>query len=116
MTKEFYRWADKNGIRNADLAAALDEIERGLVDADLGAFLIKKRISLRGWGKRGGARVILCCKLGDRAIFVHGFAKNEKSDLSRREFAAFRKLAAVLIEMERTKLDCALAQGVFVEV
>lgn len=116
MTREFAKWADKNHVAQADLAASLDEIEQGLVDAQLGAYLVKKRIRLQGRGKRGGARAILCCKHGDRAVFLHGFAKNEKSDLSPKELAAFRRLAELLVALEAAQIEKALAQGIFMEV
>ncbi len=116
MTKEFARWADKNQVAMRDLSAALDEIERGLVDADLGGHLVKKRIPLQDRGKRGGARAILCGKQGDRIIFLHGFAKNEKSDLSPKELAAFRRLAEVLVALETAQVVEAIDRGIFIEV
>ena len=116
MTKEFAKWADKNQVAMRDLSAALDEIGQGLVDADLGGNLVKKRIPLQGRGKRGGARAILCGKQGDRIIFPHGFAKNEKSDLSPKELAAFRRLADVLVALEAAQVAEAIDRGIFIEV
>ena len=116
MTKEFAKWADKNQVAMRDLSAALDEIGQGLVDADLGGNLVKKRIPLQGRGKRGGARAILCGKQGDRIIFLHGFAKNEKSDLSPKELAAFRRLADVLVALEAAQFAEAIDRGIFIEV
>lgn len=116
MTKEFAKWADKNQVAMRDLSAALDEIGQGLVDADLGGNLVKKRIPLQGRGKRGGARAILCGKQGDRIIFLHGFAKNEKSDLSPKELAAFRRLADVLVALETAQVAEAIDRGIFIEV
>ena len=116
MTKEFAKWADKNQVAMRDLSAALDEIGQGLVDADLGGNLVKKRIPLQGRGKRGGARAILCGKQGDRIIFLHGFAKNEKSDLSPKELAAFRRLADVLVALETAQVARAIDRGIFIEV
>ena len=116
MTKEFAKWADKNQVAMRDLSAALDEIGQGLVDADLGGNLVKKRIPLQGRGKRGGARAILCGKQGDRIIFLHGFAKNEKSDLSPKELAAFRRLADVLVALEAAQVAEAIDRGIFIEV
>jgi hypothetical protein len=47
----------------------------GLIDADLGGHIVKKRVALPGRGKSGGARTLLAYRLGDRAFFVYGFAK-----------------------------------------
>ena len=56
--KEFHKWAKKEGLNDAQLLKALDEMERGLVEADLGGNIFKKRVSL-GQGKRGGARMLM---------------------------------------------------------
>ena len=53
--KEFSKWAKKEGLSDALLLAALDEMEHGLVEADLGGNVFKKRVSL-GQGKSCGAR------------------------------------------------------------
>ena len=116
MTCEFAKWANKNDVVQTDLSLALDEIGQGLIDADLGGHLVKKRIRLQGRGKRGGARVILCHKQNDRIIFLHGFAKNEKSNLSPKELAAFRRLAEILLALETEQIEKAIAQGIFIEV
>ena len=44
--KEFHKWAKKEGLNDAQLLKALDEMERGLVEADLGGNIFKKRVSL----------------------------------------------------------------------
>lgn len=38
------------------LCDAVSEMAQGLVDADLGGHVVKKRVALPGQGKRGGAR------------------------------------------------------------
>jgi len=53
--RTFRRWAEKEGLTNLDLCYALAEIEAGLIDADLGGGVIKKRIALAGRGKSAGA-------------------------------------------------------------
>ena len=52
----FSRWMRKNHVENSALATAIREMESGLIDADLGGLLFKKRIPLAGMGKRGGAQ------------------------------------------------------------
>lgn len=89
MTREFAKWAAKHGVSTSDLAATLDEIKAGSFEADLGGHVIKKRIRFRGQGKSGSGRTILCFKRDDRAIFVHGYAKNEKANVSKKELVVF---------------------------
>ena len=81
-TRMFARWADKEGVSDAVLLAAMDEISRGLIDANLGGHVFKKRVGIGGRGKSGGVRTLLAFRVGDRAFFVFGFAKNERSNLS----------------------------------
>lgn len=93
MTKHFAKWARKQKIPKDKLSEALGEIENGNFEADLGGNIIKKRIAFSGKGKSGSGRTIICYKKDDRAIFVHGFAKNEKSNLSSNELHAYQELA-----------------------
>ena len=45
-TRTFTRWMRKAGLTDAGLHAAVSEMVQGLVDADLGGHLVKKRIAL----------------------------------------------------------------------
>ena len=45
----------------------------GLIDANLGGHLVKKRVALRGRGKRAGARTIVATKFEERWVFLFGF-------------------------------------------
>ena len=56
---------------------AAQEMSHGLIDAQLGRSLVKKRVAINGMGKRGGARTIVATKKEDRWFFVYGFTKNE---------------------------------------
>ena len=51
------------------------------MDADLGHGLIKQRIARSGAGKSGGFRTIIAYRRGDRAVFIFGFAKNERDNI-----------------------------------
>ncbi|TVQ37471.1 MAG: type II toxin-antitoxin system RelE/ParE family toxin, partial [Wenzhouxiangella sp.] len=53
-TRTFARSTKKAGLTDATLWAAVEEMSRGLVDADLGGGVLKKRVALPGQGKRGG--------------------------------------------------------------
>jgi len=54
-TKAFRKWADNEGLDDKSLATAVDEMEQGLVGAQLGGQVYNKRVALAGRGKRGGA-------------------------------------------------------------
>jgi len=49
--KTFSKWAAKEGLKDNVLWAAVDEMERGLIDADLGGHVVKKRVAVGGRGK-----------------------------------------------------------------
>lgn len=55
----FDKWAYKEGITDKVLCVAVAEMENGLIDADLGGHVYKKRVALQGRGKRSGARTLL---------------------------------------------------------
>lgn len=81
--RTFEKWAKKQRMHNDDLKKAINEVENGLIDAELGGFVYKKRIGIHGKGKRNSHRTILLMKVQDKAIFVHGFAKGEKGNITK---------------------------------
>ena len=97
MTRQFARWADREGIEESLLCLAVQEMQRGLIDADLGHGLVKKRLPMRGQGKRGGGRTLVATNKGTRWFFVFGFAKNERPDVPRKALVEFGRLAADLL-------------------
>jgi len=88
MTKWFQRWAAREMLTDNILLAAVEEIGQGLVDADLGGHLVKKRIGTRGRGKSGSVRAVLAIRLGEKAFFIYGFSKNERSNINEKELKA----------------------------
>jgi hypothetical protein len=58
QTKWFHKWATKEGLSKSLILTAVDELEKGLIDADLGGHLYKKRIGIQNRGKRGGVRTL----------------------------------------------------------
>jgi hypothetical protein len=64
------------------------------IATDLGGGVIKQRLAQTGRGKAGGFRTRVIFRAGDRAVFVHGFAKSEKDTIQKDQLAALKKLAA----------------------
>ena len=116
MTRHFSRWAAKQKIPKHKLDNALTEIVDGNFEANLGGYLYKKRIRFEGQGKSGGGRTIVCYKKGDRAIFIHGFAKNEKSNLSKKELIAFKELSKILLRLSPEEMAIAIENKDLIEV
>ena len=116
MTKYFSKWAAKQKIPKHELANALAELAAGNFEANLGGNLYKKRIHFEGQGKSRGGRTIICYKKDDRAILVHGFAKNEKSNLSKKELIAFKELSKILLRLSPEEIEIAIKNKDLIEV
>ena len=115
-TKYFTRWARKVGLDDSLLAGAVIEIENGLLDADLGGGIVKKRIALRDRGKRGSTRTLIATNCDDRWFFVFGFEKNERDNISESEITALKTLAKDLLGLTTFQIQEAIDQGTLVEV
>ena len=89
---------------------------RGLIDADLGGGVVKKRIGLAGRGKRGGARTLIATNKGDRWFFVFGFEKSERANIADDELEALQELAAHLLARTGRQLDEAIVDGSLQEI
>jgi hypothetical protein len=114
--KPFTRFARPARITDVDLCEAVSDIEKGLIDADLGGGVIKQRIARKGGGKSGGFRVLMLLKPDKRAFFVHGFAKNDRDNIRDDELLALKRLAAELLNYDDAALEKATAAGVLIEV
>ena len=114
--KAFSRFADRNDISDEELWNAVQRASQGLIDANLGGGVIKQRIARRGEGKSGGFRSIIVFREGDRAVFVHGFAKKDIGNISPRELKALKKLARVLLDYSDLELATVVTSGTLIEV
>ncbi|ALC17032.1 hypothetical protein DSOUD_2268 [Desulfuromonas soudanensis] len=115
-TRHFNRWAKKAGLSDKALSEAVVEMVGGLIDAVLGNGIVKKRIALPGQGKRGSTRTLLATNRGDRWIFVYGFEKNQRSNISDRELEALKMLAVDLLSLSKEQIAAAIDSGALLEV
>jgi hypothetical protein len=114
--KAFSKWATFVGLSDAALRDAVNEMEQGLIEADLGGFVVKKRVALGGRGKSGGARTLVAYKSGSKAIFVYGFAKNVRTNIKVDELKALKRYAHELMSYDDKALSMAWKAGELVEV
>lgn len=115
-TRFFDRWSRKLGLSAADLIVAVEELNRGLIDAHLGGGLIKKRIAISGKGKRSGARAIIATKFEENYFFIFGFEKSAQANISQVELEALKMLADDLLSINSAELITLLAKGKILEV
>jgi hypothetical protein len=110
-TYNFTRFAKDEGIGDTQLAAAIRQAENGLIDANLGGGLIKLRISRPGGGKRSGYRTIIAYRAGARAVFLFGFAKNERENISSAQQDYLKSYASDILSCSEKVLDAEVSKG-----
>src|SRR3972149_151581 len=115
-TRHFSRWMRKTDLSDSALCEAVVEMERGLIDADLGGSVVKKRVALPGRGKRGGARTLVVTNKVDRGFFLFGFEKSERPDVSAKELQAVQAVAADLLQLASKELDALIGTGALQEI
>lgn len=115
-TKSFEQWAKKLKITDSKLKTIITEMEQGLVDANLGQCLYKKRIAVPGRGKSGGTRTIIAYKRTEKAFFIYGFSKNEKENINLKEKEALIKYASILMELNTQHMQQAILGKEIIEV
>lgn len=104
-TKIFRRWSRKQGMSDASLSEAIARAERGLIDAKLGHHLIKQRVGREASGRRGGFRTVIAYRIGDRAVFLYGFAKNDQVNLSAADERDMAETGALLLGLSLRALE-----------
>lgn len=115
-TRTFSRWSRRIGLSDDALCEAIEEMARGLIDADLGGHVVKKRVAIPGQGKRGGARTLVATRLADRWFFVYGFRKNERENVTEPELKALQGLAKDLLSLDDLRLIRAIFAGEIVGI
>jgi len=112
----FHKFARKEKISDAMLCEAVARAERGQIDADLGAGLIKQRVARPGAGKSGGFRTLVFFRAETRAVFAFGFAKSDMANLDDAEEAYLKKAAKLVLGFADAQMDAEVAAGRMFEV
>ncbi len=115
-TKWLARFARRERLDDANLRDAIDRAERGIVDADLGGGLIKQRVARAGQGRSGGYRMLLAYRSGERAVFLYGFAKNERENIESDELQTLREIGAGWLAADTKSIAKAISEDALQEV
>jgi hypothetical protein len=115
-TKWFARFARQERIQDASLWEAVKRAQKGLIDADLGGHVVKQRVARAGRGRSGGYRTIIAFRAVDRAIFLYGFAKNERDNITADELATLKKIGADWLKADAAAIEKAIDMRNLVEV
>lgn len=115
-TRYFCRWMRKTELTDKVLCDAVLEMMHGLIDADLGGGIIKKRVGMAGRGKRGGARTVIATNKNKRWFYMFGFQKNVRSNINTEEKEALQLLADDLLSMSTIALESACKNAELQEI
>ncbi len=116
MTRQFSRWLRKTELTDSALCLAVTEMSNGLIDADMGGGVLKKRVAMPGRGKSGSARTLLATNRASRWFFVFGFEKNERANVTGKEIEALQQLAADLLRLSHSQLDAHVGSDALKEI
>ncbi len=95
----------KTALTDPVLCEAVSEMQRGLIDADLGGGVVKKRVPLPGRGKSGGTRTLVATNKDDRWFFLFGFEKHDRANVNANELEALKDIAEDLLKRSSSELD-----------
>ncbi len=91
-------------------------MEKGLFEASLGSGLYKKRVAKSGYGKSGSYRKLVAFLVKEKAFFVYGFSKNNRSDINEKEQKIYRQLAKHFLSMTENEIQKMLMDRKLYEV
>jgi hypothetical protein len=111
VTKAFRRFQRKEQIADAALCEAIARAEQGLIDADLGSGLIKQRVARKGQGRSGGFRTLIAYKTAVRSVFLFGFAKSERDNISAEDKRELVETGSLLMRLDPKGITALLEAG-----
>lgn len=115
-TKWFTKFARKESMADDKLVEAIREIENGLIDADYGGGLIKKRIAREGGGKSGGYRTLIAYRTETISLFLYGFAKSDAESFEDNDVKEFKIFTREFLGYSEAQIASAIDKGAIEEV
>ena len=115
-TRAFVRFARKERIDDGLLQDAINRAKRGIIDADLGGYVIKQRVARPGEGRSSSCRTLIAYRSQTRAVFMFGFAKSDLDNIDAHELRELRKAAAEMLSWSDGNVDALVAAGKWTEI
>ena len=115
-TKWFKKWARKANLSDENFLEAIENLENGLSVADLGGNIYKVRVQRQGKGKSSGFRTIVVYRIEEKAIFLYGFGKNEKSNIDKQELSYFKKLGSDLLALNEEQINNSIKKQILFDL
>lgn len=76
----------------------------------------KVRVTRLNQGKSGSYRTLVVYKQDRLALFVYGFAKNERDSINAKELSIFRKQAKQILGFKVEQVKRAINRGDFIQL
>jgi hypothetical protein len=116
-TKGFNRFSKRDSIKDPDLRAAAEQIDRGESSVDnLGGNVFKLRFARPGEGKRGGYRFILFYRKGERLFFDYAYPKSKLDNIEDDELRNFKRLAKKNLGLTEKEIEILIKAGELKEI
>ncbi|WP_058532976.1 type II toxin-antitoxin system RelE/ParE family toxin [Legionella saoudiensis] len=115
-TKNFSRFANKEGIEDNSLVKVVTALEKGRIDANLGNGLYKQRLARPNQGKSSGYRCIIVYQYNACAYFLYGFPKSEKENLTPDELKEYKKAAGIFLNLSQDKIERMVSEKILTEI
>jgi hypothetical protein len=115
-TRLFSQWLNKSKLTDENLLIAINEMEQGLYDANLGGHVYKKRVALGNRGKSHGARTIVATKFSHLWFFIFGFEKNQRSNINNAELAHLQAISERLLHLTAQEIDTLVKDKILTEI
>ena len=112
----FTRFASKENITDDELREAVNQLESGQADADLGGGVYKIRVARPGEGKSGGYRVIVFFRSEERTFYQYAYPKSSRGNIDQGELRFYKKIAKAKFAMSDHELADAVNTGELIEI
>lgn len=77
---------------------------------------MKLRIPRSGEGRSGGYRTLVAVSHGRRAVFLYGFAKSSRANITAKELRTFREASSHLLQLTEAQIRELVLRGDLVRV
>jgi len=114
-SKWFNKWAKKSKITDDSLMSTIHNFDLSSV-VDLGSGLYKIRIPRLKQGKSGGFRTLIIFRKDDLALFILGFAKNEKDNIDTADLNDLKQQAKYILSFSKEQVKNLVDNGTFLKV
>lgn len=116
VVKAFGRFAKAENLEDEVLWRAVEDLAAGRGATDLGGGVWKLRIARSGGGKSGGYRTLIAFRSEARAVFLHGFGKNQMENVGDAFLKDLRKQSKLFLDFSDEQIVIVLEAAAWREI